>query len=71
MKLSLMKLLKGEYLRNEIEELHKNNVVVNHIGDIQNYLTMSDELIKAHKTQNNNELLNWPLNYGGRQIPCY
>ena len=66
---ALMKLL-AEYLRNEIEELHKNNVVVNHIGDISKLpLLCQDELIKAYnKTQNNNGVvLNLALNYGGRQ----
>ena len=63
-----MKLLL-EYLRKEVEELHSNNVVVNHIGDISKLpLACQEELIKAYnKTKNNTGvLLSLALNYGGR-----
>ncbi len=65
---SLMKLL-VEYLKNEIEELHKNNVVVNHIGDISKLpQKCQTELINAYnKTKNNTGVvMNLALNYGGR-----
>ena len=65
---ALMKLLL-EYLRKEVEELHSNNVVVNHIGDISKLpLACQEELIKAYnKTKNNTGVvLSLALNYGGR-----
>lgn len=58
-----------EYLRKELNELHKNNVVVNTIGIIEQLpLSAKLELIKAKdKTKNNTGLvLNLALNYGGR-----
>lgn len=65
---SLMRLL-VEYLKNEIEELHENNVIVNHIGDISKLPEIcQEELVKAYeKTKNNKGVtLNLALNYGGR-----
>ncbi|NLZ48194.1 MAG: isoprenyl transferase [Clostridiales bacterium] len=65
---ALMKLLL-EYLKQEVEELHKNNVVVNHIGDISKLPeACQEELIKAYeKTKNNTGVvLSLALNYGGR-----
>lgn len=65
---ALMKLLL-EYLRKEVDELHSNNVVVNHIGDISKLpLACQEELIKAYdKTKNNTGVvLSLALNYGGR-----
>lgn len=65
---ALMKLL-FEYLRNEVEELHKNNVIVNHIGDISKLPDgCRKELLDAYdKTKNNKGLmLNLAINYGGR-----
>ncbi|CDM68872.1 Isoprenyl transferase [Clostridium bornimense] len=65
---TLMKLL-VQYLRNEFEELNKNNVVINSIGDISKLPKVChEELNKAYeKTKNNTGLtLNLALNYGGR-----
>jgi undecaprenyl diphosphate synthase len=65
---ALMSLL-VEYLKNEIEELHQNNVIVNSIGDITMLpLVCQKELRSAYeKTRNNTGLtLNLALNYGGR-----
>lgn len=65
---ALMNLL-VEYLRKEVEELHRNNVIVNAIGDISKLPQIcQDELKKAfEKTKNNTGLtLNLALNYGGR-----
>lgn len=65
---ALMNLL-VEYLKNEFEELNKNNVVINHIGDISKLpKKCQDELIGAYnKTKNNTGVvLNLALNYGGR-----
>ncbi|TDT61578.1 isoprenyl transferase [Fonticella tunisiensis] len=64
----LMNLL-VEYLRGEVNELHKNNVVVRAIGDIGGLPQIcQDELKRAYeKTKNNSGLkLNLALNYGGR-----
>ncbi|SHE32936.1 MULTISPECIES: isoprenyl transferase [Caloramator] len=65
---ALMNLL-VEYLRSEVQELHKNNVVVNSIGDISKLpLICQEELKNAYeKTKDNTGLvLNLALNYGGR-----
>lgn len=65
---ALMRLL-FEYLRNEVEELHKNGVIVNHIGDISKLPDgCRKELLDAYnKTKNNKGLmLNLAINYGGR-----
>lgn len=65
---TLMKLL-VEYLKNEVKELHQNNVVVNFIGDISRLpMECQAELIKAHERTKNNTgvIMNLALNYGGR-----
>jgi undecaprenyl diphosphate synthase len=65
---SLMKLL-SEYLKSEINELHENGVVVNHIGEISRLPKECEaELKKAYeKTKNNNGItMNIAVNYGGR-----
>lgn len=64
----LMKLL-VEYLKKEINELHKEKVVVKSIGDISKLPKIcQDELYAAYElTKKNNGLtLNLALNYGGR-----
>lgn len=65
---ALMSLL-IEFLRKEVSELNKNNVIVNTIGDISQLPGQCiDELNKAYSlTKNNNGLcLNLALNYGAR-----
>lgn len=65
---SLMKLL-VEYLKNEIEELNRNGVVVNHIGDISKLPEPCQlELRRAYQATQNNKgvILNIAVNYGGR-----
>lgn len=65
---ALMKLL-VEYLRNEIQELNSNKVVINSIGDISKLpLICQKELEEAYKITKNNTglILNLALNYGGR-----
>lgn len=65
---ALMKLL-VQYLRKELEELNKNNVVVRTIGDITKLPELCQEELKNsyEKTKNNTGLvLNLALNYGGR-----
>lgn len=65
---SLMKLLL-EYLKNEIEELHSNGVIVNHIGDVSKLPKECENELKVayEKTKNNKGLmLNLAINYGGR-----
>lgn len=65
---ALMKLL-VDYLKNEFDELNKNDVVINHIGDISKLPQVcQNELIDAYeKTKDNKGLvLNLALNYGGR-----
>jgi undecaprenyl diphosphate synthase len=65
---SLMKLL-VEYLKNELEELNANDVVINSIGNISKLPQVCKvELNSAYeKTKNNKGLiLNLALNYGGR-----
>lgn len=65
---TLMSLL-VEYLKKEVNELHKNNVIVNYIGDITRLPEICQrELIQSQdKTKNNTGLtLNLALNYGGR-----
>lgn len=65
---ALMKLL-VEYLRNEVNELSSNNVVVNSIGDTSKLpLICQKELKKAYELTKNNTglVLNLALNYGGR-----
>jgi len=65
---ALMKLL-VEYLKNEFEELHSNNVIINSIGDISKLPSVCQKELKNayEKTKNNTGLtLNLALNYGGR-----
>ncbi|QCX32269.1 isoprenyl transferase [Caloramator sp. E03] len=65
---ALMNLL-VEYLKGELEELHKNNVIINYIGDISMLPDICQrELINSNiKTKKNTGLmLNLALNYGGR-----
>lgn len=65
---ALMKLL-VEYLKKEVEELHRNKVVVRSIGEIESLPSICREELKNayEKTKNNTGLiLNLALNYGGR-----
>ncbi|WP_040211730.1 isoprenyl transferase [Clostridium polynesiense] len=65
---SLMGLL-VEYLKKEFDELNRNDVVINYIGDISKLPhNCQTELVKAkEKTINNNGVvMNLALNYGGR-----
>lgn len=65
---ALMKLL-VEYLKNEFEELNRNGVVINTLGDLSKLPKVCQiELANAYeKTKNNKKLiLNLALNYGGR-----
>ena len=65
---ALMKLL-VEYLKKEVDELHRNNVVVNYIGDISRLpQACQNDLVHAYnKTKNNTGVtMNLALNYGGR-----
>ncbi|SKA87047.1 Undecaprenyl pyrophosphate synthetase [Caloramator quimbayensis] len=65
---TLMNLL-VEYLKGELEELNKNNVIINYIGDISALPDICQkELLNSHsKTKYNTGLtLNLALNYGGR-----
>ncbi|KRQ86980.1 Isoprenyl transferase [Caloramator mitchellensis] len=65
---ALMNLL-VEYLRREVQELDKNNVVINWIGDIAKLPAIcQEELLRAkEKTKDNTGLvLNLALNYGSR-----
>jgi undecaprenyl diphosphate synthase len=58
-----------EFLRKEIDELHKNNVVVRAIGDISQLPRQCiDELNRAYTLTKANKglCLNLALNYGGR-----
>ena len=65
---ALMRLL-VEYLKKELNELDKNNVIINHIGDISKLPVPCQEqlIISREKTKTNTGLtLNLALNYGGR-----
>lgn len=65
---TLMKLL-VEYLKNEIEELNSNGVIINHLGDISRLPEVCQmELKKAYDYTKNNKglMMNLALNYGGR-----
>ena len=58
-----------EYLKKEFQELNKNQVVINYIGDISKLpLKCQDELIRAKENTKNNTgvVMNLALNYGGR-----
>lgn len=64
----LMKIL-IEYIKRELDKLHKNNVKVNILGDISKLSeSPRTEIIKTiEKTKNNTGMnLNIALNYGGR-----
>ncbi|MTI69993.1 MAG: isoprenyl transferase [Firmicutes bacterium] len=59
-----------EFLNKELETLHKNNVKINVLGEIDALeVNVQNEIKKAlRKTKNNNKLtLNIALNYGGRK----
>lgn len=65
---TLMKLL-VEYLKNEIQELHENGVVIKHIGNMSKLPEVCQrELYKAYeKTKNNTGVtMSLAINYGGR-----
>ncbi len=65
---ALMKLL-VDYLKKEFDELNKNQVVINHIGDISMLpKSCQEELInaKAMTKDNTGVVMNLALNYGGR-----
>ncbi|WP_446899506.1 isoprenyl transferase [Clostridium sp. LBM24168] len=65
---ALMRLL-VQYLRKEFNELNKNNVLINHIGDISKLPELCQkELERAYENTKNNTglVLNLALNYGGR-----
>lgn len=65
---ALMKLL-VQYLRQELEELHRNSVVIRVLGDVSR---LPDECVREierskEKTKNNTGIvMNFALNYGGR-----
>lgn len=66
---AIMNLL-AEYLKSEFNELDRNNVIINHMGDISKLPAVCQkELIDSYeKTKGNTGLtLNLALNYGGRQ----
>jgi undecaprenyl diphosphate synthase len=65
---ALMKLL-IEYLKKELDELNKNDVVIRISGDINNVpKNVQEEIIKAVKLTKDNKgvVLNLAFNYGGR-----
>lgn len=65
---TLMKLL-VEYLKKELETLHKSNVKINVLGDLERLPELPKKEVHnaIQKTINNNKLiLNIALNYGGR-----
>jgi len=66
---ALMTLL-VEYLKRELDELHRSNVIVNYLGNIEKLpLLAQEELNRAkEKTKNNTGVqMNLALNYGGRE----
>jgi len=66
---ALMTLL-VEYLKNELQELHENNVVVNFIGSIEGLPEIAQQELRLakEKTKNNTGVqMNLALNYGGRE----
>lgn len=66
---ALMNLL-ADYLKKEFDELDRNNVIINYIGDITMLPKVcQDELMDSNrKTKSNTGLtLNLALNYGGRR----
>lgn len=65
---TLMKLL-AEYLKSQLNELHRNNVIVKTIGDISKLPDICIKVLEEsiEKTRNNEGMiLNLALNYGGR-----
>ncbi len=65
---ALMDLL-VEFLTRELEELHKENVVINYLGDITRLPERCIKILKASKDKtkiNSGLFLNLCLNYGGR-----
>lgn len=70
---ALMKLL-AEYLKKKLNELHKNNIIVRTIGNISKLPDICvDVLEEAREKTNNNTgmILNFALNYGGRDEILY
>jgi undecaprenyl diphosphate synthase len=66
---ALMSLL-IEYLKNELKELHENNVIVNYVGNVDRLPVKAQEALKEawELTQNNTGVqMNLALNYGGRE----
>lgn len=66
---ALMSLL-IEYLKNELKELHENNVVVNYVGNTDRLPAKAQEALKDawEMTKNNTGVqMNLALNYGGRE----
>lgn len=65
---ALMKLL-VDYLKNEIEELHSNGVIINHLGDMNRLPEICQiELKNAYEYTKDNKglMMNLAVNYGGR-----
>lgn len=70
---TLMKLL-VEYLKGQLNELHKNNVILKTIGDISKLPNICIKVLEEaiEKTKNNTGMtLNLALNYGGRDEILY
>lgn len=70
---ALMKLL-VQYLKQEINELHENGVVINVLGDISKLpKECRDEIGRAREITKNNKgiVMNVALNYGGRDEIVY
>lgn len=66
---ALMSLL-VEYLKNELRELHENDVVVNYVGNISKLPEAAQKALNDAKdrTKNNSGVqMNLALNYGGRE----
>lgn len=66
---ALMTLL-VEYLKNELKELHENNVVVNYVGNISRLPEAAQKALNDAKeiTRSNTGVqMNLALNYGGRE----
>ncbi len=60
----------SEVLRNEIEELHKEEIKIKFIGDLTPFPETLKKIISSSESitkNNNNFLLNVCVNYGGRQ----
>ncbi len=70
---TLMRLL-VEYLKRELDELNKNNVVVNHIGDISKLPELCQAELRSayNRTKNNTGVtMTLAINYGGRDDIVY